>query len=72
MLEFQREVVMTSLASFGRNKPAKALALPRNVGSNVKFDTKNQILVKGTSKYCRCKHRGSSAIYLLQKSMFPS
>ena len=31
MLEFQRKVVMTILASFGRNKPAESLAFPRNV-----------------------------------------
>ena len=35
MLEFQREVVMTILASFGRNRPEKSGALPRNVTSNV-------------------------------------
>ena len=28
MLDFQREVVMTILASFGRNKPAMSLAFP--------------------------------------------
>ena len=28
MLEFQREIVMTILASFGINKPAKSLAFP--------------------------------------------
>ena len=71
MLEFQREVVMASLASFGRNKAAKSVALPWNVASNIKLDTKNHILVKGTSKYCSCKHRGSRAIYLCQKSMLP-
>ena len=42
MLECQREF------SFGRNKPAKSLAFPRNVASNMKLDTKNHILVKGT------------------------
>ena len=67
MLEFQREVVMIILASFGRNKPARSLAFPRNVGSNLKFDTKNHILVKGTSKYCRCKHCGGTSIYLCPK-----
>ena len=67
MLEFQREVVMTILASFGRNKPAKSLVFPRNVASNVKFDTTNHILVKGTSKYCCCKHCGGRSIYLCQK-----
>ena len=55
------------LASFGRNKPAKSLAFPRNVASNVKLDTKNHIFVKGTSKYCRCKHCGGRSIYLCQK-----
>ena len=58
MSQFQREVFMTILASFGRNKPAKSLAFPRNVASSVKLDTKNPILVKGTSKYCHCKHCG--------------
>ena len=67
MLEFQREVVMTILASFGRNKPAKSLTFPRNVASNVKLDTKYHILVKGTSKYCICKHCGGRSIYLSQK-----
>ena len=62
MLEFQREIVMTILASFGRNKFAKSLAVPRNVAVNVTLDTKNHILVKSTSKYCRCKHCGSEAI----------
>ena len=56
MLKFQREVVMAILTSFGRNKPAKSLVFPRNVARNVKLDTKNHILVKGTPKYCRCKH----------------
>ena len=46
MLEFQREVFMTVLASFGGIKPAKSLAFPRNVASNVKLDTKNHILIK--------------------------
>ena len=64
IVEFQREVAMTILASFGRYKPAKSLVFPRNVGSNVKFDTKNHILVKGTSKYCGCKHCGGRSIYL--------
>ena len=67
MLEFKREVAMTILASFGRNKPAKSLAFPRNVAGNVKLDTKNHILVKDTSKYCRCKHCGGRSIYLCQK-----
>ena len=67
MFEFQREVFMIILASFGRNKPAKSLAFPRNVASNVKLDTKNLILVKGTSNYCRCKHCGRRSTYLCQK-----
>ena len=62
MLEFQKEIVMTILASFGRNKLAKSLAVPRNVAVNVNLDTKNHILVRSTSKYCRCKHCGSGAI----------
>ena len=66
-LEFQREVVMKILASFGRSKPAKSLAFPRNVVSNVKLDTKNHILVKGASKYGCCKYCGSRSIYLCQK-----
>ena len=67
ILDFQREIVMKLLASFGRNKPAKSLAFPGNVTSNVKLDTKNHILVKGTSNYCRCKHCGGRSIYLCQK-----
>ena len=67
MLEFQREVVRRILASFESNKPAKSLAFPQNVASNVKLDTKNHILVKGTSKYCRCKHCVGRSIYLCQK-----
>ena len=62
---------MTVLASFGGIKPAKSLAFPRNVASNVKLDTKNHILVKGTSKYCRCKHYGCRSIYLCQNAMLP-
>ena len=58
VLEFQREVVMIILVSFGRIKHAKSLAFPRNVGSNVKLDTKNHILVKGTSECCRSKYCG--------------
>ena len=58
MSEFQREVVMTILTSFERKKPAKALAFPRNVPSNVKLDIKNHILVKCTSKYYCCKNCG--------------
>ena len=58
-LEFQREIVMTILASFGRNKLAKSQTFPRNVASNVKLDTKNHILVKDTSKNCSCKHCGA-------------
>ena len=64
MLEFKREVAMTILASFERNKPAKSLAFPQNVPSSVKLDTKNHILIKGTSKYCCCKHCGCRSIYL--------
>ena len=30
-LVFQREVVLTILASFGRNKPAKSQAFPRHM-----------------------------------------
>ena len=37
-------------------KPAKSMAFPRNIASNVKLDTKNHIVVKSTQKYCRCKH----------------
>ena len=65
MLEFQGEIVMTILASFERNKPAKWLAFPRNVANNVKLDTKNHLFVIGTSKYCRCKYCRS--IYLCQR-----
>ena len=67
ILEFQRQVVMTILTSFGRNKPEKSLAFSRNVASIVKLDTKNHILVKATSKYCRCKHDGGRSICLCQK-----
>ena len=49
MLNFQREVFITILAYFGGNKTAKSLAFPQNVESNVKLDTKNHVLVKGTS-----------------------
>ena len=67
ILEFQREVVVRILASFESNKPAKPLAFPQNVASNVKLNTKNYILVKGRSKYCRSKHCGGRSIYLCQK-----
>ena len=62
-LVFQREVVMTILASFGRNKPAKSQAFPRNIASNVKLGTKNHILVKGTPKHCVGR-----SIFLCQRS----
>ena len=67
MLEFQKDVVMTILSSFGRKKPAKSLVFPRNVASNVKIDTKNPILVNGISKYYRCKYYVGRSIYLWQK-----
>ena len=67
MLEFRREVVMTILASFEENKLPKLLVLQRNVASNMKLDTKNHILLKGTSKYCRYKHYRGRSIYLYQK-----
>ena len=67
MLEFQREIIMIILASFGKNKPGKSLAFPQIVANNVKLDTKNHILVKGTSIYCHCKNCGSRSIYLCQK-----
>ena len=70
MLDSQREVVMTILASFGRNKLAKSLAFPRHFASNLKLDTKNYILVKGTSKYCRSKHCDNWSIYLCQKCIY--
>ena len=56
MLESQREVAMTILVYFGKTKPEKLLAFQRNVATDVKLDYKNHIFVKGTSKYCRCKH----------------
>ena len=65
MLEFQKKVVIIILASFGRNKPAKSLAFPRNVANNVKLDIENHLFVKGTSKYCHRKYCRS--IYLCQK-----
>ena len=71
MLEFQTEVVMTILASFGRNRPEKSRALPRNVASSVKFDTKNHILLKDRSKYCRCKHSSSRLIYYARNAILP-
>ena len=64
MLELQSEVIVTIQAYFGRNKPANSLAFPRNIASFVKLDTKNHVLVKGTSKFCRCNGR---SIYLCQK-----
>ena len=67
MLEFQREVTMTILATFGRNKPAKSLTLPRNAANSVKLNTKNHILVKDMSKYCRFKHCVGRSSYLFQK-----
>ena len=67
MLEFQREIIMIILASFGKNKPGKSLAFPQIVANNVKLDTKKHILVKGTSTYCHCKNCGSRSIYLCQK-----
>ena len=47
MLEFQTEVTMTILAIFESDRPAKSLAFPGNVASNMKLDTKNHIPVKG-------------------------
>ena len=67
MLEFQREVAVTIFTFLGRNKPSKSLVFLQNVASNVKLDTKNDILVKGTSKNCRCKHYGGRSIYQCQK-----
>ena len=67
MLEFQKEVVMTILASFGRNKPEKSLVFPRNVASSVTLDTKNHIFVKDTSQYCLCKHCDGRSIYLCRQ-----
>ena len=67
MLEFQKEVVMTILASFGRNKSVKSLVFPWNVASNVKLDNNNHILVKSTSNYCHCKLCGGRSIYIRQK-----
>ena len=67
ILEFQIDVVMTILASFGRNKPAKSLAFPRHVACIAKIDTKNHILERGTTKYCLCRHCGGRSIYLYQK-----
>ena len=67
ILEFQRQIIMTILASFGKNRPAESLAFPRNVATNVKLDIKNHILVKGTSKYCRSKHCGGRSIYICQE-----
>ena len=61
------EVIMKFLASLQRNKPAKLLAFLLNVASSMKLDTKNHIFVKGTSKYCCCKHCGGRTIYLCQK-----
>ena len=58
----EAKVFRTIQAFFSRNKPAKSLAFPRDVASNVKLDTKNHLLVKGTSKYCRCKQCGGRLI----------
>ena len=70
MLDFQREIVMIILASFGRDKPAKSLAFPRYVASNVKLDTENHILWKDTTEYCCCKHCGGRSNHLCQKWNF--
>ena len=67
MLEFQREVAMALLAPCGRNKPSRLLPYPKNVAETVKLDTQNHILVRGMSKYCRCKQCGRRSIYLCQK-----
>ena len=67
MLKFQREVFMPIPASFGGNKTGKSLAFPQNVANNAKLDTKNHVLVKGTSQCCCCKHCGGKSIYLWQK-----
>ena len=62
-----KEIFMTIMVSFGRNKPEKSLTFPQNIVSIVKVDIKNQNLVKSTSKYCCCKHYGGRSIYLCQK-----
>ena len=67
ILESQREVAKTILASLRRNFPENPLSFARNVASSVKIYTKNHIFVKSTSKFCRCKHGGGRSIYLCQK-----
>ena len=71
MLDFQREIVMIILASFGRDKPAKSLAFPRYVASNVKFDTENHILWKDTTEYCCCKHCGGRSNIYARSGILP-
>ena len=55
---------------FWRDKPAKSLAFPRYVASNVKLDTENHILWKDATEYCCCKHCGGRSIHLCQKWNF--
>ena len=52
---------------FGKKKPETSLVFPGNVAANVKLDTKNHIFMKGTSKYCHCKHCDDRSLYLCQK-----
>ena len=54
MLAFMRKIVLTMFSSSGRKKISR-LQYPRNVLKNIRVDSINHVIIKGKSKYTRCK-----------------
>ena len=67
LLQFIREIVLESLGKYGKNRPQTSLNTSGIAGNSIKLDTKDHVLVKGVSKYCRCKNCGRRTIYKCEK-----
>ena len=62
LLQFEREIVLTILASSGRNAALRLLPYPRNMANNIHLGTKKYILLHCVYKVCK-----ERTIYLCQQ-----
>ena len=67
LLPFVREISLQILGTYGRQRPSHSLSAKGKAGNYIRLDTYNHVVVKGLSKYCRCKQCGRRTCYKCEK-----
>ena len=67
LLKFVWEITLETFGKYGRNRPSQGLNVSGMTGTSIKLDTFNRVIVKGNSKYCRCKECGRWTIFKCKK-----